>query len=384
MAREVAGAVPTRPDKEKPAVARSDVPPLHRLPLLILGFIALGLGVGAGLVRLGWNFPLPSPGLMMLHGPLMASGFFGTLISLERAVALAKRWAYGAPLLSGLGGAALIAGAPAAIGALLIAAGSLVMLVASLSVYRRQRAIFTATLALGAASWLAGNILWVAGLSVSQVVPWWAGFLVLTIAGERLELSRFLPPSRAAQRLFAIIVALFIASILLTNFRTELGQWMLALVLLGLTLWLSRYDIARRTVKEKGLTRYIAIALLSAYVWLGAGALIGLFAGGMFSGAAYDATLHAVFLGFVFAMVFGHAPIILPSVTRFAVPYHPVFYLHLVLLHVSLILRLAGDLLNYPEWRSAGGLINAFTLLVFVLNTIGGVIRGVRIKPRVT
>lgn len=364
-------------------MARSDVSPLHRLPMLILGFSALGIGVGAGLVRLGWNFPLPSPGLMMLHGPLMVSGFFGTLISLERAVALAKRWAYGAPLLSGLGAATLIAGAPVVIGALLIAAGSLVMLVASLSVYRRQRAIFTATLAFGAGSWLAGNILWVAGLSVSEVVPWWAGFLVLTIAGERLELSRFLPPSRAAQRLFAVIVGLFIASILLTNFRAEPGQWMLALVLLGLTLWLSRYDIARRTIKEKGLTRFIAIALLSAYVWLGVGALIGLFSGGMFSGAAYDATLHAVFLGFVFAMVFGHAPIILPSVTRFAVPYHPVFYLHLVMLHLSLTLRLAGDLLGHYEWRSAGGLINALTLLVFVLNTLGAVIRGARTKPRV-
>lgn len=381
MMGEVAGVISTKPGKEKPTVSRSDVPPLYRLPMLLFGFIALGVGVGAGLARLGWNFPLPSPSLMMLHGPLMVSGFFGTLISLERAVALGRRWAYGAPLLTGLGGAALIAGAPVAAGALLIAAGSLVMLLASLSVYRRQRAIFTATLALGAASWLAGNVLWSAGISVSEIVPWWAGFLVLTIAGERLELSRFLPPSRTARRLFVIIVALLIASILLTNIRPTAGQWMLALILLGLTLWLSRYDIARRTMREKGLTRFIAIALLSAYVWLGTGALIGLFAGGMFSGAAYDATLHAVFLGFVFAMVFGHAPIILPSVTRFAVPYHPVFYLHLALLHLSLILRLAGDLLSEPEWRSAGGLLNAITLLVFVLNTLGAVIRGARAKP---
>lgn len=87
---EVAGAVSSRAGKEKPA-ARRDVPSLYRLPMLILGFIALGLGVGAGLVRLGWNFPLPSPGLVMLHGPLMVSAFFGTLISLERAVAIARR-----------------------------------------------------------------------------------------------------------------------------------------------------------------------------------------------------------------------------------------------------------------------------------------------------
>ena len=376
----MAGVVSTQPGKAKSTVTGNDVAPMYRLPMLILGFIALGLGVGAGLARLGWNFPLPSPGLMLLHGPLMVSGFFGTLISLERAVALGKRWAYGAPLLCGLGGAALIASVPVIIGALLIAAGSLVMLAASISVYLRQRAVFTATLALGAGSWLVGNVLWTAGSSVAQVVPWWAGFLVLTIAGERLELSRFLPPSRAARRLFAIIVALFIAGILLAGIRPDAGSRLLALVLLALTLWLSRYDIARRTVRETGLTRFIAVALLSAYVWLGAAALIGLFAGGMFSAAAYDATLHAVFLGFVFAMVFGHAPIILPSVTRFAVPYHPVFYLHLALLHLSLLLRVAGDLLGHPAWRSAGGMLNAITLLVFVLNTLGAVIRGVRTR----
>lgn len=376
----MAGAVSTQPGKAKSTVTGNDVTPMYRLPMLILGFVALGLGVGAGLARLGWNFPLPSPGLMLLHGPLMVSGFFGTLISLERAVALGRRWAYGAPLLCGLGGTALIAGAPVIIGALLIAAGSLVMLAASISVYRRQRAVFTATLALGAGSWLVGNVLWTAGSSVAQVVPWWAGFLVLTIAGERLELSRFLPPSRAARRLFAIIVTLFIAGIVLAGIRPDAGSWILAFVLLALTLWLSRYDIARRTVQETGLTRFIAVALLSAYVWLGAGAIIGLFADGMFSGAAYDATLHAVFLGFVFAMVFGHAPIILPSVTRFAVPYHPVFYLHLALLHLSLLLRVAGDLLAHPAWRSAGGMLNAITLLVFVLNTLGAVIRGIRTR----
>lgn len=360
-----------------------DVPPLYRLPMLILGFIALGLGVGAGLARLGWGFPLPSPALVVLHGPLMVSGFFGTLISLERAVALGRRWAYAAPVLAGLGGAALIAGAPVTAGALLMAGGSLILLLASLSVYWRQRAIFTATLALGAASWFAGNVLWSAGLSVPAIVPWWAGFLVLTIAGERLELSRFLPPAPGAQRLFSIIVAVLIASMVLTSLRSPAGAWILALALLALTLWLSRYDIARRTVREQGLTRFIAVALLSAYAWLGAGALIGLLAGGMFSGASYDATLHAVFLGFVFAMVFGHAPIIFPSVTRFEVPYHPAFYLHLGLLHLSLALRLAGDLLGHPDWRSAGALLNAITVLVFVLNTIGAVIRGARARAGV-
>ena len=56
-------------------------------------------------------------------------------------------------------------------------------------------AIARITLALGAACWFVGNVLWVDGATVHEVVTWWLAFLILTIAGERLELSRFLPPS---------------------------------------------------------------------------------------------------------------------------------------------------------------------------------------------
>lgn len=39
-------------------------------------------------------------------------------------------------------------------------------------------------------------------------------------------------------------------------------------------------------------------------------------------------------------MVFGHAPVILPAVLRVPLPYHPVLYLPLVLLHGALVLRI--------------------------------------------
>ena len=100
-------------------------------------------------------------------------------------------------------------------------------------------------------------------------------------------------------------------------------------------------------------------------------------AGGLVPGSpAYDAALHALALGFVFSMVFGHAPIIFPAVLRVAVPYHPWFYVPLALLHGSLLVRLAGDAMGDFAWTRAGGLGNAVALLAFIVSTASAVVGG--------
>ncbi len=88
-------------------------------------------------------------------------------------------------------------------------------------------------------------------------------------------------------------------------------------------LWLARYDVARRTVRMGGVTRYMAAALLAGYVWLGVGGVLWI-AGDptQLAGFAYDASLHAIFLGFVMSMVFAHAPVIVPAVLGVKLPYH--------------------------------------------------------------
>jgi len=344
-----------------------------RLPLLIMGFASLAFGVLAGLARLGWGVPLPAAQLVLLHGPLMVSGFLGTVIGLERAVALGRRWAYAAPLLTGLGGLSILLGFPAYLGATAIALGSAVLLTGTVMIMLRQRELFMLTMALGSVSWLAGNLLWLTGTSVSGVVALWINFLVLTIAGERLELSRFLPPTPGAKRIFAVILAVLLAGGFFST--TGAGIIMYGLGLFGLALWLLRQDIARRTVKERGLTRFIAVCLLSGYAWLAIGSLV-LLAGGGLTGATYDAVLHAILFGFVFSMVFGHAPIIFPAVVRVRMPYHWTFYLPLLVLHLSLLMRLLGAALMRPELHNLGGLLNAVALVLFILSTVSSVIRG--------
>ena len=369
-------SVPPHSPAPEPHVRAAGLPPPWRVPLLMLAFVALFVGVGAGLARLGWSMPAISVAAVALHGPLMVCGFFGVVIALERAVAIGRGWAYLGPLLAGLGGASAVMGA-ASIAAGFFLAGSLVLLAASVDVWRRQTALFTFTLGVGAACWSVGNALWLAGWTVHEIVPWWLAFLVLTIAGERLELSRFLPPSPLASRVFAMLLAAIVAALL--GIRSAWGPQVFAAGVLALAAWLLKQDIARRTVRGRGLTRFIAVCLLSGYVWLALGSAIILAARGLLPGSAsYDAALHAIALGFVFSMVFGHAPIIFPAVLRVAVPYHPTFYLPLALLHGSLALRLAGDAAGQFDWVRAGGMLNALALAAFILGTVTAVVRGNR------
>lgn len=351
------------------------LPATFRVPLLFLGMLALLSGVLGGLVRLGWPAPAPAAAAGW-HGALMISAFFGTVISLERAVALGRTWTYLAPALAGLGGLALATAAPTAAALSLLTAAATVLAVASAWVVKRQPAAFTFVLALGALCWLTGNAFWLAGGDGLAAVPAWLGFLVLTIAGERLELTRFLPTPAMARRLFLAIVAALLLGIALSLGGKESGLKLFSASLLALAAWLARYDIARRNVRETGLTRFIAVCLLGGYAWLAAAALLGL-AGGLQPGHAWrDATLHALALGFVFSMVLGHAPIVFPSVVRIRIPFHPAMYLPLAALHLTLAARLAGGLAGSPAVQQYGALGNALALLLFILTMVGCAVRG--------
>jgi len=297
------------------------VPPRWRVPLLALGFVSLALGIAGGLARLTPFGLLPAA--ISLHGALMVSAFFGTVISLERAVALERPWAYAAPLCAGLSGIVLLAGFGVAGMALMVLAAAL-FFVSNIAVLQRQRSLETATLLAGAAAWLAGNLMVFYG---QAAVPWWIAFFALTIGAERLELSRYLKRPPAVRLSFALLAA---ALLVLPPFPAALGA---ALVLLAL--WLSAFDLARVTVRQSGLPRYVAVCLLAGYFWLALGGALMAFS------LAYDAALHAIFVGFVFSMVFGHAPVILPAVLRVRFPYSGWLYLPLALLHASLAVRAA-------------------------------------------
>ncbi len=101
------------------------MPTRYRFPLVAMGMLALLSALGTALVRLGWEVPLPNYDMLIAHGSLTVCGFLGTLISLERAVALNRPWAYLAPLLTGAGGLAQALAPASPLGPWLVVLGSL-------------------------------------------------------------------------------------------------------------------------------------------------------------------------------------------------------------------------------------------------------------------
>lgn len=342
-----------------------------RYPLLLAGLAAFVCGVWAGLLRFGWSLPDGRANLVELHGPLMIFGFLGTVISLERAVALNRPWGYLAPVGTLAGAALLFAGVREGVGELALLLAGCVLTGLFAVILHAHATGAAASLALGAVLWIAGVALWLHGDPLVQVVPWWAGFLVLTIVGERLELAAMGRLTRGGRVVFASLTTVLIAGLALSAADADAGIRVAGAALLGYALWLARFDVARRTVRRPGLPRFVALALLPGYAWLAVGGALWLRDGAALAGFAHDAELHAVFLGFVVSMIFGHAPVIFPGVLGVRIPFRRAFYVHLALLHAGLALRVGGDLAGSFAAARWGGLLNAVAIALFLVATIG-------------
>ncbi|HYF94583.1 MAG TPA: hypothetical protein VD969_20420 [Symbiobacteriaceae bacterium] len=340
-----------------------------RFVLIATAMFLLLAAMWAGLFRMGWKIPPLQPTLAGIHGPLMISGFLGTLIALERAVGLNLRWTFAAPVLTGAGALALVFGMPEVPAAVAITLGSGVLVAAFVYIVRHQPLLHSYALLIASIAWFAGNALWLFGTPVATVVTWWAAYLVLTIAGERLELSRLMFLSQFRKNLFLGATGFFLGGCAVTIFDYSLGWRVTGLGMIALAAWLLNNDIARRTIRQEGLTRFIAVCMLSGYVWLGVGGVLAA-AYGFLMGGVYDAVLHSVFLGFVFSMIFGHAPIIFPAVLNVQIPYRAAFYAHLAMLHLSVLLRVGAGVTEWYPGRLWAAMLNVIALLIFIGNTV--------------
>ncbi len=368
----------------RPASRQAAGPSPRRFGLLALAGVSLLAGLLGALVLLGVTGPTPAAPLAGSHGLLMAMGFLGTVIALERAVALGRAWGYVAPLAAGVAGVGLVIGAPAIVVTTLISVASIVYLAMYLAFLGMDRGLHTWVQAAGALAWVLSAALLQAGRPVADVIPALAALLILTVSGERLELARLARLTPARRATFLAAAGAFGAGVLVATWAPDLGYRLGGLGLLSLAAWLARYDIARRTVRLPGVTRYIALCLLAGYAWLVVGGAAWLAYGGSAPALARDAMLHALFLGFVISMVYGHAPVILPAVLRVPLPYRPWFHGHLTLLHVGLVIRVTGDVTSTPEAWRLGGVLTVTSMLLFVVASVAAVVGELRARRRIT
>lgn len=333
----------------------------------LLGILALLLisGLLAGLTRLGWALPIA--GIAGLHGPLMVCGVLGTLIGIERAMAGKRVWGYAAPLLSAGAGLGLLLGLPSSGGALLFMAAALVQIAL---LWQRARQSFPLQIqVLGLVCWLIGSLLWLIGRPFAEIALWWVGLLLLTIAGGRMD--KFLPAGHS--RGFASASGLLLVGLTLALFLPEAGLRITGLGLMSCSLWLLGRDPASRPAGRSGSGRLMALCLLGGYLWLGVGGVLLLGGTRALQGWHYDMTLHSLFVGFVFSLILAHLPQLLPHVLKRRPVYHASLYWPVLLLHLSLLLRLAGGPLHQMPLRAWGGLINVLALIAFVLLVLGQV-----------
>ena len=387
-ARQALHAVVKAPDARTTRRSRGAAPvrslaaAIGKPAMLMLVAVSMLAAVAGGLLRAGVAWPGPAGSVIvaqagLAHAALMLSGFLGTVIAIERAVAIKRRWAFAAPFASGIASVFMLAGHTGVAAGLGVLA-ALVFVGVNAVVVTRQAAAHTALLLVGAVAWLVGNLLFAAGQGGGATIPWWFAFLVLTIAAERLEMTRLMRRHPGAQpSLHAILFALLVGAALSARAPVP-GGILYGAALAALAAWLGVFDIARRTALAHGLSRYMAVCLLGGYMWLGvAGVAWACMAIGL---PARDVALHALGLGFIVSMMMGHAPVILPAVARIRLHFTAWFYGPLLLLHASLVLRFGGRFAS-PELRSAGAVLNAVALAFFAVTVAGAAFRS-RLRHR--
>ena len=355
----------------------------HRFVFLAFAGVSVLTGLTAALALLGYLGGTRAATLAADHGPLMIFGFVGGAIGLERTVAVRTRWAWAGPVCSALGVVTLLAGLPVAVPALLFTGSFLLLGLVYATVHRRQATAAVIAQAAGVIGAVSATLLWGFGDGgFAAAMPPAVVFVVATIIGERLELARIPVTAGNPEPLITGLVLALAAAGILFVAAPEVGHPLMGLLLVAVAVVTARVDVARRLVRAQGLPRFSAVCMLAGYLWLGLAGLLWVAFPRTTTGFLYDAAVHAVFLGFVISMIFAHAPIILTAVIRRPLPYHPVMYVPVALLHGGLALRLLGDAREaVPLWQ-AGGVINVLAVLTFLLTGVTLSVRASRRRAR--
>lgn len=348
--------------------------PIYLFPLVLFSLL---LGIVGGWIRIG-HTDIIVEGTAANHGLLMVGGFLGTLISLERAMVMKHRLWLAVPSMSGLSMLVILFLEWSTFGKSMLLASSIGLIVIMYLQSVRHPEIYQYVMSVGAVSWMLGNFMLLYTDLLPSAVPWWIGFILFTIVGERLELSKFLPTPKMAKNALVWLLAFFFVGMWLPFHG--LGNWLMGASVIFISFWLLHYDMAKIASKKENQFKYIGVGLRIGYIWLTLHGIILCF---MESHAMhYDLYLHTFFLGFTFSMIWTHAPIILPMVLNIRHnPYHPVLWFPWGVFQLTLIGRIAFSILSLNDLRQIFGVINGWSILfMFVLMATITIVKVVKDK----
>jgi hypothetical protein len=332
------------------------------LPIAILSLL---IGMYVGLIRIGWQLPVWNGMPISHHGVIMVGSFLGSLICLERVVTLKSRLPILVPIV-------MLASMPIMLlqfsffAYQMLILGSLGYVIISAKIAYQYKFASDYVILLGAIFQLIANLILYKTNSYPMAFSGWMLFLLFTIVGERLNLTRFLPVTKWDRIELYVWLGLLVISSALYHSGLAI---LVGISQIGTAQWLLRNDIALINSKKEGQFKFLGFSLIGAYFWLFLSGLISLQKHGNYF--LYDALLHAFFVGFVLSMIMAHAPIIFPSILKINVkPYHPIFFVWLGGLHISLLMRIVGDFIQNNWLRKMGGLFNGLSFLVFLISMV--------------
>ena len=346
--------------------------------LLVVAALALTTSLAGGLSRVGFEIPSfagPAwvPAATAFHAALMIGGLMGTVIGVEQAVSAKLRWAFVAPVASGLSVLALLIGQAGAGVGLLIAAG-VVLTGAHVFVVRRERTNH-ATFSLAAAvAWLGGSLLLAAKTGGDAAFALWFAFLIITVAAERVPMKRLQSNPVRVQRGLRLALAVLLLSAAWSAIAPVAGGTLYGSAVWALAIWFAWFDRDQRGRDKDEMRRYIAASSLSSTAWLAVGG-VAWAATALGVPFARDAALHALGLGFVVSTMMGHAPRVLRSVAHVDLRFGRAFYVPLAALQLSLLVRVGLGALD-PDWRAIGAALNVAAIALFVGTVAGAVLLG--------
>ncbi len=375
-----------------------------QLLVVPLAVALLLLGTVVGMLRLmflnGITSQAIAASLQGHHGEMMVFGFLATLIVTERYLGSLDlpmpRPVHAMPFLVG-GGALLklvgwLAGGSQALdvaGTFLLGLGVLGYLVLLYHLASGRDASAYRFLGIGAVLLLAAALLMLryrptGNLGLTLLL---LGFPVMTILGERLELSRIVAPKNPARSGWMLALAtLAWLPLLVYVVGPRKGYLIVASVVLlaPVAVSLGWGDRRLMSTSKQRLGNYVARHLPLAYAWLFLGlvlsALFALRTG--YSEPLFDAASHSIAVGFVGTMILAHGPVIAPAILRRRLNANRLSYIPLGLLTlgngmrvVGYLLKASGTDLSWPMGLSGvvllAALVAAGVMLVAALMRVG-------------